>query len=404
MQIYRLFAACSLLAIALGPLSGCGENAENSGNDADAGVSDSGADAEEENDAAQPPTLCDADERVTGGECASCPPGTVNEPGDDTAGGDTACDAILCAADEHVAENTCAPCAAGTTNMAGDDASGDDTSCDGVMCPSSQHVEANACVPCPAGTGNEAGDDASGADTACDPIFCAENEHVVANTCVACPEGTENPAGDDAAGSDTACAPATVDVLSVALGERHSCALVEGGLVKCWGDNDFGQLGTGDTLRVGDNPDETGMNLAPVDLGTGRTAVAIDAGKAHTCALLDDGTVKCWGYNAAALGLGDTEHRGDEPGEMGDALPTVDLGTGRTAVAIATGGDHTCAILDDATAKCWGVSLDGALGLESEVSYGYAPGQMGDALPTVDLDVMSVSLRGCVYSSPSKGW
>ena len=75
----------------------------------------------------------------------------------------------------------------------------------------------------------------------------------------------------------------------------------------------------------------------------------------HTCALLDDRTVKCWGYNASGqLGQGDAADRGDSPGELGDNLAAVDLGTGRTATAIAAGGYHTCAILDDASVKCWG--------------------------------------------------
>ena len=54
------------------------------------------------------------------------------------------------------------------------------------------------------------------------------------------------------------------------------------------------------------------------------------------------------------LGYGDREARGDEPGEMGDALPPVDLGAGRAALALETGGGHACAILDDHSVKCWG--------------------------------------------------
>ncbi|MEE8480126.1 MAG: RCC1 domain-containing protein [Desulfobacterales bacterium] len=65
-----------------------------------------------------------------------------------------------------------------------------------------------------------------------------------------------------------------------------------------------------------------------IDLGTGRTSVAIDAGTNFICALLDNGAVKCWGDNGfGELGQGDTNDRGDLPGEMGDNLPASDLGT-----------------------------------------------------------------------------
>src|SRR5690606_5901957 len=66
--------------------------------------------------------------------------------------------------------------------------------------------------------------------------------------------------------------------------------------------------------------------LPAVALGAGRSAVAVSSSGLHACALLDNGTVKCWGLNhAGQLGLGDTRNRGDDPGEMGDALPPVQL-------------------------------------------------------------------------------
>ena len=79
-------------------------------------------------------------------------------------------------------------------------------------------------------------------------------------------------------------------------------------------------------------------NFGGVFVGTGRTAIAVAGGQGHTCALLDDHSVKCWGDNAfGQLGLGDTADRGDDLNEMDDNLPAVDLGTGRTAVAITSG-------------------------------------------------------------------
>jgi cysteine-rich repeat protein len=172
----------------------------------------------------------------------------------------------------------------------------------------------------------------------------------------------------------------------VALASRmHSCALLDDGSVKCWGYNENGQLGLGDTQLRGQAPNQMGSNLPVVNLGTGRRAKVIAVGTYHTCAILDDGAVKCWGANFGALGLGDHQDRGDGPNEMGDDLPVVNLGTGRTAKAIATGDTYTCAILDDDTVKCWGANFNGQLGLGDTQPRGAGPSEMGDDLPVVNL-------------------
>ncbi len=176
---------------------------------------------------------------------------------------------------------------------------------------------------------------------------------------------------------------------AVTAGSQHVCALLDNGTVKCWGDGNNGATGYGDTFDRGVVAGQLGVGLGPVDLGTGRTATAISAGANHTCALLDNSTVKCWGNNDnGQLGLGDSSTRGDGPGEMGDNLPAVSLGTGRTATAISAGFTHTCALLDNATVKCWGQGTDGRLGLGNITNRGdsTSPGhQMGDNLPTVSL-------------------
>ncbi|HMQ24886.1 MAG TPA: carboxypeptidase regulatory-like domain-containing protein [Acidimicrobiales bacterium] len=172
----------------------------------------------------------------------------------------------------------------------------------------------------------------------------------------------------------------------ISASDTHACALLTDGRVKCWGDNATGQLGLGDTANRGDGPGEMGDALPAVDLGTGRTATVVSVGNEHSCAVLDNGQVKCWGENTfGQLGLGDTVIRGDAAGEMGDALPAVDLGTGRTATTVVAGNINTCAILDDASLKCWGFNGNGRLGLGDTANRGDGPGEMGNALPTVDL-------------------
>ena len=106
----------------------------------------------------------------------------------------------------------------------------------------------------------------------------------------------------------------------------HTVVLFNNGTVKCWGLNNSGQLGYKDMENRGDNIGEMGSNLSIVDLGTGRTVTQIAAGEYHSVVLLDNGTVKCWGRNNyGQLGYEDTIDRGDNSGEMGNALPYVSL-------------------------------------------------------------------------------
>lgn len=148
----------------------------------------------------------------------------------------------------------------------------------------------------------------------------------------------------------------------ISAGDQHTCALLDNGAVRCWGYNIFGQLGTGSTDYIGDNePVSAG---ATVDLGAGRTAVAISAGGHHSCAILDNGLLRCWGDNSAGeLGLGTTAHLGDN--ESVASVPPVYLGSGRTVSSVSAGGDHTCALLDNDQLRCWGDNGSGQLGLGS---------------------------------------
>jgi RHS repeat-associated protein len=190
---------------------------------------------------------------------------------------------------------------------------------------------------------------------------------------------------DGELGRSVAALVANANPRSLATGFTNACAIVDTGGVKCWGYNSYGQLGLGDKTHRGDNSGEMGDSLPFVNLGTGRLAVQITAGDYHKCALLDNGAVKCWGSNSSGgLGLGDTNNRGDNSGEMGDALPALDLGSGRTALSIHAMAAATCALLDNQQVKCWGANNSGQLGLGDTNNRGDNPGEMGDTLPVIN--------------------
>lgn len=181
---------------------------------------------------------------------------------------------------------------------------------------------------------------------------------------------------------------------------RFNCALLDNGQVKCWGNNTSGQLGIGTIAspndKIGDAANEMGDNLQPVALGTGVTATAVTAGVAFACAIVGGGdvpagSVKCWGDNGSGqLGLGDAVKRGDSAATSGDNLPTVNIGTGRTAKAIMAGGYHVCVIRDNDTLVCWGSNLSGNTGRDTAVAapndkIGNGANEMGDNLIAVNL-------------------
>jgi E3 ubiquitin-protein ligase HERC3 len=162
--------------------------------------------------------------------------------------------------------------------------------------------------------------------------------------------------------------------LAIATGVGHTCVLLDTHQIKCWGGDYWGELGRGDTPGTG-----------LVDLGTGRSAVAVSAGHGHTCALLDNAQVKCWGRNEfGALGLGDLANRGLHTADLGDNLPAIDLGTGGIPRSVHAYSGHTCVVMDNDVIKCWGVNDAGQLGVGNTTRYGSQPGQMGDNLPAAN--------------------
>ena len=118
--------------------------------------------------------------------------------------------------------------------------------------------------------------------------------------------------------------------------------------VRCWGSNALGQLGDGSTVAKFANE-----SIAIVGLNDPRQVVA---GRAHACAREFLGSVKCWGTDASGE-LGD----GAAVGPVGTAVTVTGL-SGVVSLAIGRDGSHTCALLNDGSARCWGANLSGQLG------------------------------------------
>jgi alpha-tubulin suppressor-like RCC1 family protein len=164
---------------------------------------------------------------------------------------------------------------------------------------------------------------------------------------------------------------------AVAAGCFHTCAIVTGGKVWCWGTGSSGELGS-------DEGDSSASGPVEVALGS-KVAKAITAGRYHSCALLDDDTVECWGDNAyRALGNGNDdsgytawtpEPVVTAPGPGADPLDEV--------VAVATNYNHTCAARSDKAVYCWGTNYWAQLGDGSYDDHGYAvlaQGVQGEAV------------------------
>jgi hypothetical protein len=148
-------------------------------------------------------------------------------------------------------------------------------------------------------------------------------------------------------------------VVAVAAGSTHTCALTNAGLVKCWGEGNWGQLGYGNTEHIGD--DEPPSSVGWVELGA--EAVQISAHYNNSCALLETGDVRCWGMgNSGQLGLASSEHVGDDETPLDWPPIQLDLDPDRLAVEIAVGYEHTCVRFEDDAVRCWGHWWAGQLG------------------------------------------
>ena len=166
---------------------------------------------------------------------------------------------------------------------------------------------------------------------------------------------------------DEAHSPVPVEVLGVndatqiTTGWEHSCALLQTGNIKCWGDNSSGQLGNGQSGDEAHSP-------VPVEVLGVNDATQITTGSGHTCALRQTGTIKCWGSGGSGQ-LGD-----GQSGDEAHSPVAVEVLGITDATAITAGTFHTCALLQTGTIKCWGSNRYGRLG----------NGQMSSAEPTAN--------------------
>jgi alpha-tubulin suppressor-like RCC1 family protein len=190
---------------------------------------------------------------------------------------------------------------------------------------------------------------------------------------------------EDVGDDETPASMGDIDIggaaIALAVGAQHTCVVIDGGSVRCWGyaNNGYdlypGRLGYGNIQHIGDN--ETPASAGDVDIGG--IAVGITAGVRHTCALLDDGAVRCWGWGGmGTLGYGNTANIGDNeaPASAGD------VPLGGVAVAIDAGGHHTCALLEGGNVRCWGEGSDGQIGYGTQADVGddETPADAGDVM------------------------
>jgi cysteine-rich repeat protein len=146
-------------------------------------------------------------------------------------------------------------------------------------------------------------------------------------------------------------------VTQLAAGRDHTCALLESGAVRCWGGALYGQTGHSNTVTIGDN--ELASAGGDIKVDAMLKSTQITAGEYFSCALLEGGKIRCWGYGLnGTLGYGNSNNIGDN--EFPSVAGPVNLGL--DALAIAAGRRHTCALTTNKSVRCWGLNANGQLG------------------------------------------
>jgi alpha-tubulin suppressor-like RCC1 family protein len=161
-------------------------------------------------------------------------------------------------------------------------------------------------------------------------------------------DGNDGQLGDDVfhtnldAGVAEPQAVALSDVIQVAAGGHHTCVLLTGGTVQCWGDNLFGQLGDGSTNK----------SATPLPVPGLSGVLQLAVGKFQTCALMADGSVQCWGDGGVNM----------QAGTVINLLEPTPIEGVTGATALAAGDGFTCALVANGAVQCWGEGDVGQLG------------------------------------------
>jgi alpha-tubulin suppressor-like RCC1 family protein len=290
------------------------------------------------------------------GACgAACPPRANSAPTCrasrcvvDCASGYGDCDgaeANGCEANLRTASTACGMCgrACATGEVCNDGV------CGPPPCPSGQIRCAGACRPgggvCTAGIGACA----AAGTIACGDAAALSITTGLLSTCALLTDRTVRCWGSRAVGSPVGTRvpvliPDIADAVQLSLGGGSACARLRNGTLRCWGDNARGQLGNGNTTT----------SYTPVTVAGISTAVSVDVGGAHACALLADRTVRCWGSNDGGEITGTASAT---PFLTPYAIPGL---TGVTQISV--GEEHACALVLDGTVRCWGRNNDLRLG------------------------------------------
>jgi alpha-tubulin suppressor-like RCC1 family protein len=217
--------------------------------------------------------------------------------------------------------------------------------------------------------------------------------------------GNTNSIGDDEAITSVPPIkfPTGFKVVQITAGFKHTYALSEEGKVICWGSNDFGQLGYGDTTIRGSTPETTPNKLGFVGLPPVKTIVSGNFAF-HTCAVLVSGEVRCWGLNDfGQLGLGNRFNIGDNTNEI-ENTPTINLGTSPVKQT-AVNSNRTCALLQDSTLRCWGKGTNGQLGYGNNFDFGDDSDEIPNTQAVPITDAARITLGGshtCVVTTSKK--